>query len=160
MIMIMLILIGTTGTALSVRAAPLFALTPTAEPPTRVPPTSVPPTSVPPPATSAPPTSTPPMATSIPPTATPKPKRESDQHDDPTPTPSQVIVPTIDVAISPTTAPTDIAVVSASPTAVAARLPRTGSADEAASRHALLALLGVVTIGLSVLLRRRGAAKT
>jgi hypothetical protein len=152
--MITLILIATTGTALSVRAAPLLALTPTVEPPTRVPPTSVPPT-----ATNAPPTSVPSTATSIPPTATPKPNRESDQHDDPSPTPSPVIVPTIEVAISPTTALTDIAAVSPSPTAAPARLPHTGAADEAASRHALLVLLGLVTIGLSVLLRRRGAAK-
>jgi hypothetical protein len=155
---IVLIGLPLTASAEPLPAAPLRALTQTAEPPTQVPPTAEPPTQVPP--TAEPPTQVPPTAeppTQVPPTATLK--RHDSSQDDPTATPTEEPTATI-APPSPTAEPPSPTV---EPTATAtaqarrpARLPRTG---EPYGTSGIAGLIVVALAALALGLRTRWARR-
>jgi LPXTG-motif cell wall-anchored protein len=151
---------GTTPTA---SAAPLLALTETAEPPTTtpVPPTDTP---VPPTDTPVPPTDTPMIVadTPVPPTNTAVPTRkpERERKDTATPAPTETSIAVLadppqslatetPTAEPPTPAPTEAPSATSMPPA---RLPRTGEGDGAA--WALLTLGASLLAGGSLLRRK------
>jgi hypothetical protein len=144
-----------------VSAAPLAALTETAEPPTATP--------VPPTATPVPPTAIAATATALPtevppaPTQTPFPEEEvDDDNEEPTATPISLVStvippsPTMTAQPSETAAPTMTAAPSPTAQPLPASLPKTGDPASGGLSTALL-LIGLALIALGAGVRQRRA---